>query len=588
MLQLHHWEPNTVFLKPLVALHEKGCAFESRWFDAAQLEQLDSRFPANTESQLQLEREGPVLVDGARVISSSWFMLEYIAESAPGPDLRPGDAYAHYQMQAWGQRIALLVAPVVAALGCARYLVPRLAAEDARRWRERIAAIEPLERRERWAALFDGRHAESALATQRENLRGPVQKIEGALASSAWLAGSAYSIADIDAFAMLKPLPDGFSRARRAARGGQGGAGERAQRAPGDLLRAGCGALALGLTVARSEPYSSVRLVTTSGGIRELPDRAARGQPMQDVAGKTAFITGGASGMGLGMARVFVRAGMNVVIADIRQDHLDQAKGTLDCDAGRVHAIRLDVADRAAMAAAAAETVRVFGKVHVLCNNAAAGIIGPLLEATHDDWDWALGVNIGGVVNGLQAFLPHIRAHGEGGHIVTTASMQGLFVAALAGIYCMTKHAVVALMEALRPELAPHNIGVSALCPGLVNTNIHEAEKTRPERYRHSRYIEPMEQRAAGFKEAVLAAGMDPLELGERVLRGIRRNDLYILTHPEYEQGVRDRFDAILASFPEEAPPPPARIAAETVVLRNPLFAEERARLLARKRNGSP
>lgn len=302
---------------------------------------------------------------------------------------------------------------------------------------------------------------------------------------------------------------------------------------------------------------------------------------MKNVEGKVAFITGGASGMGLGMARVFVRAGIKVVIADVRRDHLDQALAYFKGAEHSVHAIELDVADRAAMWRAADETERVFGKVHILCNNAAVGIIGPALDATFDDWDWGLGVNIGGVVNGVQIFLPLIRAHGEGGHIVTTASMGGIFAAGVAPIYNTSKYAVVGYMEALRPELEPLGIGVSAFCPGLVNTNIHEVEQLRPEQFSETNSRDAAIARASMMKEKVLPAGMDPMEIGERVLRGIRNNDLYILTHPEYEQGIRDRFEAILASIPvEKEQPPAARVAAESMVLRNPIFAAERDRKL--------
>jgi NAD(P)-dependent dehydrogenase (short-subunit alcohol dehydrogenase family) len=306
---------------------------------------------------------------------------------------------------------------------------------------------------------------------------------------------------------------------------------------------------------------------------------------MKDVEGKVAFITGGGSGMGLGMARAFMTAGMKVVIADLRQDHLDHAMALLTRSGAAVHGLRLDVADRAAMAAAAAETVRVFGKVHVLVNNAAVGLIGPTIDARYDDWDWALGVNVGGVVNGIIEFLPKIRAHGEPGHIVCTSSMAGLFAhgGGGAGIYNTTKYAVVGLMESLREELAPLNIGASVFCPGLVNTNIHEFERLRPARYSNTGYVIHAEAAAAReefMKTQILPAGMDPLEVGERVLRGIRNNDLYILTHPEYEQGVRDRFEAILASFPRgEPPPPPARVAAEARVLRSPVFIQECDRL---------
>lgn len=300
---------------------------------------------------------------------------------------------------------------------------------------------------------------------------------------------------------------------------------------------------------------------------------------MKNIEGKVAFITGGASGMGLGMARVFSKAGMKIVIADIRRDNLNSAMEHFRGDNTGVHALQVDVADRAAMARAADEAERVFGKVHVLCNNAGVGIVGPILDATYDDWDWGMGVNLGGVINGVQTFASRIRKHGEGGHIVTTASMSGL-LGGVAGIYATAKYAVVGFMETLRPELEPYDIGVSVFCPGLVNTNIHEVEMLRPTQYGNTNYRAPAEKRAQFMKTKILPSGMDPLEAGERVLRGIRRNDLYILTHPEYEPGLRERFAAILASFPVEGPPPPARVAAEAVVLRHPMFAAERDRLL--------
>src|SRR5262245_61164297 len=200
---------------------------------------------------------------------------------------------------------------------------------------------------------------------------------------------------------------------------------------------------------------------------------------MKEVKDKVAFITGGASGIGLAMAKVFVREGMNVVIADIRRDHLDEAIASFD-GAGAVHAIELDVSDREAMSRAAGETERVFGKVHVLCNNAGIGLGGPLKLATYDDWDWIMNVNLWGVINGVQTFLPRILAHGEGGHIVTTSSMSGFLPTFGAGLYITTKFAVVGLSEALRTELAGDNIGVSVLCPGPVQTNIAESGLTRP------------------------------------------------------------------------------------------------------------
>jgi len=165
---------------------------------------------------------------------------------------------------------------------------------------------------------------------------------------------------------------------------------------------------------------------------------------------------------------------------------------------------------------------------------------------------------------------------------LTTSSMSGIFAAVLAGIYTTAKYAVVGLMESLRPELEPHSIGVSAFCPGLVDTNIGEVEKLRPVQYRDSTYTNVSAERAAFMREKIFPHGMSPIEIGERVLEGIRRNDLWILTHSEYREGAQQRFDAILDSFPTDAAPP-GRVTAEAMVVRNPLFVAERGRRLAQR-----
>jgi NAD(P)-dependent dehydrogenase (short-subunit alcohol dehydrogenase family) len=290
---------------------------------------------------------------------------------------------------------------------------------------------------------------------------------------------------------------------------------------------------------------------------------------MEPVAGKVAFITGGASGIGLGMAKVFARAGMKVVIADIRADHLEQAQQYFDARrrAGReaeaqVHLLALDVTDRAAMAAAADEAQRHFGPVHLLCNNAGIGIVGEIRKASYDDWDWIIDVNLKGVVNGVHTFLPRMLGHGQEGHIVNTASMAGLLSYATAGLYITTKFAVVGLSEALRAELAGTPIGVSAFCPGGVRTNIREFEKTRPERYAHSGYrgAPSRPPPSPEFLAALREFSADPEEAGEAVLRGVRRNDLYIFTQPEFHQGLRERFDAILQSLGSPDPERAARL----------------------------
>ncbi|MGH8149391.1 MAG: glutathione S-transferase family protein [Steroidobacteraceae bacterium] len=208
MLELHHFEPNIYYLKPLVALQEAQAPFMSRYFDPSTFEQLAPGFPHNVESGLNLEREGPVLVDGATIVSSSFFMLEYIAEAFPAAQLLPGAAYEHYRARAWGQFIALQLSPWVCTLGCAKYLAPALAARDQRALEASIGRIEPVERRAAWLAVVDGSYDDKALAGARERLTMPVKRFEDALGASAWLAGDRYSIADIDAFAMLSPLVD--------------------------------------------------------------------------------------------------------------------------------------------------------------------------------------------------------------------------------------------------------------------------------------------------------------------------------------------------------------------------------------------
>lgn len=208
MLELNHGEPNTYFLKPLIALKEKDVAFTSRYFDPARFEQFAPGFPQNVESGLHLEREGPVLVHEGTIVSSSFFMLEYIADAFGGPDLNPGDAMAHYRARAWGQFLGLSLGPGVSALGCAKYLAPALSKQDSAVVKAKIAAIEPVERRLAWSAVVDGSYDAAAVAAIREKLKFPVKRVEDALAKSAWLTGAGFSIADIDAFAMLSVLPD--------------------------------------------------------------------------------------------------------------------------------------------------------------------------------------------------------------------------------------------------------------------------------------------------------------------------------------------------------------------------------------------
>jgi len=282
---------------------------------------------------------------------------------------------------------------------------------------------------------------------------------------------------------------------------------------------------------------------------------------MDNLEGKIAFITGGASGIGLGMAKSFCSAGMKVIIADIRQDHLESALDSFDGDTANIHTMQLDVTDRNAMEAAAQEAERIFGKIHILCNNAGIYIYGPIQKATFDDWDWVLNVNLGGVINGIHTFLPRIISHGEGGHIVNTSSISGIFVAGGTGVYATSKFAVVGLSEALRLDLESENIGVSVLCPGFVNSKIYDCGKVRPDQLANSGYAVKQEI-VDKLKKAHDEIGMDPLEVGEKVISAIRMNKLYIFTHPEFAEEIRRKSEALLAAVPDE-PADPRRVAIE-------------------------
>jgi len=208
MLELYHWEPNGLFLKPLIALKEKNADFTSHYYDPTSLSQHAEQVPQNLESRLHLEREGPLLVHDGEVISSSFFMLEYISDALPGPDLNPGGAYQHYKARAFGQLLGLSLGAGVSALGCAKYLAPVLTRQAGSELKSRIERIEPQERRAAWLAVIDGTYSAAVLATVRERLKFPVKRVEDTLATTAWLTGPEYSIADIDAFAMLATLPD--------------------------------------------------------------------------------------------------------------------------------------------------------------------------------------------------------------------------------------------------------------------------------------------------------------------------------------------------------------------------------------------
>ena len=261
---------------------------------------------------------------------------------------------------------------------------------------------------------------------------------------------------------------------------------------------------------------------------------------MRDVTGKTAFITGGASGMGLAMARSFAKAGMKVVIADIEQAALDAVQAEFEASNAEFLTLALDVTDRAAMAAAADAAEARFGKVHVVCNNAGVAVGGPIDQMSYNDWDWVTRVNLDGVVNGIVTFTERIKAHGEGGHFVNTASMAGHLSIPGLSVYTATKFAVVGISETMLADLGPHHIGVSVLCPGVVNTNIFDSDRNRPEDLAGTDASQllvsglPAEEQADRLEE-LRAGALDPAVVGDMVLHAIREDEFYIFTHPELQ-----------------------------------------------------
>jgi NAD(P)-dependent dehydrogenase (short-subunit alcohol dehydrogenase family) len=296
---------------------------------------------------------------------------------------------------------------------------------------------------------------------------------------------------------------------------------------------------------------------------------------MQDLSGKIAFISGGSSGIGLGLVKVLAAAGMKVAFTYRQEQHRDEALAYFRHHPGPpVHALRLDVTDRASFTVAADEAEKVLGgPVQVLINNAGVGVHGLMEHATYADWDWVMGVNVGGVINGLMTFLPRMLASGLPGHIVNVSSIGGIAALGSVGLYATSKFAVVGLTEALRTDMIGRPIGVSVYCPGPVKSNIADSARSRPAQLAESGYAAPGKEQGGPTAEFMRHA-MDADTAAGYVLDGIRHNRLFILSHPEFRDVLTARSNLLLGSIPDE-PINQARADAARWILSNPVYEQK-------------
>jgi NAD(P)-dependent dehydrogenase (short-subunit alcohol dehydrogenase family) len=293
---------------------------------------------------------------------------------------------------------------------------------------------------------------------------------------------------------------------------------------------------------------------------------------MREVAGKVAFVTGGASGIGLGIARTLALAGVRVAIADVRPEALRAAAASLAKEGLSAVTVELDVSSRGAWAAAADRVERELGTVQILCSNAGVNFIGATQEATYEDWDFALQVNVGGAISAVKTFVPRMIAKGSDGHVVITSSVSGLFTGPGAGVYVTTKFALVGLAEALRADLKPKGIGVSVLCPGPVKSELFESTlAVRPRALAATGSVPIVPPGVAREHTPIFTTAPTGEDIGQHVLNGIRRDELYILTHPEIRPVLEARAKALLAALPDE-PVDPKRIEASQPLLDASLY----------------
>ncbi|QCI93719.1 SDR family NAD(P)-dependent oxidoreductase [Novosphingobium sp. EMRT-2] len=298
---------------------------------------------------------------------------------------------------------------------------------------------------------------------------------------------------------------------------------------------------------------------------------------MKDFAGRTAFVTGGANGVGIGLVRQLLNEGCKVAIADIRQDSIDKALAALDNR--EVMGVQLDVASREGFREAADRVEAEMGPVSILCNNAGVNLFQPIEESSFDDWDWLLGVNLHGVINGVMTFVPRMvervkAGEQKGGHVVNTASMAAFLAAGTPGIYNTTKFAVRGLSESLHYSLLQYGIGVSVLCPGLVKSYIYASDDIRPDALKGQ--MKAVDKAAVDRLAGVHEFGMEPDVIGARVIDAMRHNRLHIFSHPDHKDEMRTIFDEIIAEY-QDYPKDPGfdqRVAFEK--FRHDAFAEAR------------
>jgi NAD(P)-dependent dehydrogenase (short-subunit alcohol dehydrogenase family) len=296
---------------------------------------------------------------------------------------------------------------------------------------------------------------------------------------------------------------------------------------------------------------------------------------MRELADRVAFITGAASGIGLGMARTLARHGVKVAMADVRGPTVRAAAAALQKEGLTVIAVELDVSDRAAWPPAAEQAERQLGPVELLCSNAGVNFVGPTHAATYADWDFALSVNLGGAISAVNTFVPRMVANARGGHIVITSSVSGLFTSGGSGVYVTSKFALVGLAESLRADLAPLGIGVSVLCPGPVKSELFESTlAVRPHRLAATGSVPIVQPGVAREQTPIFVTAPGGDEVGERVLQGILRNDLYIMTHPEIRPVLEARAQALLHALPHEAVDP-KRIEASARLLDTTLYSDQ-------------